>query len=289
MYADYSVELGHDDPALELPWRAEHGTCCYQDLKSDPSLIDSVPEAVQYPELRRLLLRLNASNFPLQTAKCDVWITQELAPEEDIFNADWKQGAYVDLLFVREDKRLDLRLHQILAESLCTLLARAPEFSASVELVIRRCHYWNAPFSTIACNATPLEPIPLEPIPSNPIPSEPALSKTTLSAITAFNAQLPAEQTPFAELTNPGQAIATHIGCAPAATKTSTPSGIGCPGPESMAGSGTEIARDTTAGFYFTLYVNGFGTTQADARRQWAIASELVTNALVQVADASQV
>lgn len=203
MYADYSVELGRDDPALELPWCSPDGRWRYHDLKSDLSLIDSIVEAVEFPELRGVLLRLNADDFPLQTAKCDVWKTRELSPEEEIFEAEWKQGCYIDLLFSSDDKRFDFLLHEQFAIAICRLLSRAPDISAAAEFFIRRCHYW----TTAHVRSTPPDAIPrTEPL-------------------------------------------------------------------------------DTKPGFYFSVYVAGFGNTDSEARRHWAIACELVKNALVQCAD----
>ncbi len=262
MYADYSIELGHDDPVLELPWRSEDGTCCYQDLKTEPSLIDRVPEAMQYPEMRRQLLRLNASNCSLQTAKCDVWKTQELAPEDDIFNAAWKQSSYIDLLFVKPEQRLNLPLHEEFARRLCTLLARAPELSASIELVIRRCHYWNSSSQTTPPRATPASSSLLEP-------------------------KLSADRTPSGTAASAGDVV-EGVGCGTAGGVTCTPSDRVSADPEIMVVSDPETGPDTTAGFYFTVYANGFGTTESGAGRQWAIASELVTNALLQAATADE-
>jgi hypothetical protein len=203
MIADYSVELGRDDPALELPWRSPDGTWRFHDLKSDLSSIDSIVEAVEFPELRGVLLRLNAADFPLQTAKCDVWKTCEMSPEEEIFDAEWKQGSYIDLLFSSDDKRFDFPLHEQFAITICRLLSRAPDISAAAEFFIRRCHYWN----------------------------------------TAPVRSMPPDAIPHAE------------------------------------------PLDTKPGFYFSVYVAGFGNTDSDARRQWAIACELVKNAIVQCAD----
>ena len=211
MQADYSIELGHDDPALELPWRSEDGTVCFHDLKADPSLIALISEAAQYPELRYLLLRLNAPGTPLQTAKCDVWSTREISFEEESFCAEWKHSSYIDLLFERADQRMNLGLHQQFAREICALLSRAPDIAASIELIIRRCHYW------IAGETSP----------------EHAYNHSSIN---------------------------------------------------STANEGTEIKPGTNPGFYFTVYVNGFGQHQSDAQQKWAIACELTQNAIMQAA-----
>lgn len=141
MQTDYSVELGSGDPALELPWRAEDGSVRYFNLKLHPDLVLNIPEARKHPELSAFLTRVNAADFPLETAKCDAWASRELAVEEEVFGAACKFVCYVDLLFSHDDSRFSLEKHQALAEDLCNLLKRAPEMAASVELVVRHCHF----------------------------------------------------------------------------------------------------------------------------------------------------
>jgi hypothetical protein len=141
MHADYSVELGREDAALELPWSSDDGASRYYDLKRHPDLVLQIAEAANAPELSAFLTRINAAGFPLQTAKCDTWDSREISAEEEIFGADQKFVSYIDLVFDVGEPRLSLEKHEALAKNLCTLLARAPEMSASVELVIRRCYY----------------------------------------------------------------------------------------------------------------------------------------------------
>jgi hypothetical protein len=179
MVVDWSVELGAEDPVLDFPWTAEDRIQFY-DLKADPGLIDQLPEAQTSSELKKFLLRMNADGFPLQTAKCDHWFTQQISEEEEIFGAAFKYGSYVDLLFVESEKQLSFADHEEFASKLCDLLKGAPEIPASVELIVRRCFY-----------------------------------------------------------------------------------------------------AESGEGFYFTLYVSGFGETEAQSRQQWSIALTLVQHGLV--------
>lgn len=195
MLADYSVELGPDDPALELPWRSDDPALRYYDLKNHPELLQGVPEALAHPELSAFLARINAKEFPLESAKCDVWISREILPEEEIFfpepnGSERKFASYVDLLFSNPEARLSFDKQEALAQSLCKLLKHAPEIAAAVEFVIRRCYYH-----------------------------------------------------PEVE------------------------------------------SDDSESGFYFTVYVSAFGSSDDEARKQWTIALALVQNALVQVAN----
>lgn len=141
MQADYSVELGSGDPALELPWRGDDGSVRYFNLKLHPDLVLNIPEARNHPELSAFLTRINAADFPLETAKCDAWTSRELAQEEEAFGAECKFVCYVDLLFSKDDLRFSLEKHKELVEDLCTLLERAPEMAASADFVVRHCHY----------------------------------------------------------------------------------------------------------------------------------------------------
>ncbi|HEY3768986.1 MAG TPA: hypothetical protein VGN44_09950 [Candidatus Angelobacter sp.] len=141
MQADFSVELGREDPALELPWVSDDHSVRYHDLKQCPELALQIPEAVAHPELSAFLTRINAPDSPFATAKCDVWQSQEISPEEEIFGASQKFVSYVDLVFMDEAVRTALQRHEEFAEKLCLLLGRAPDVPASIELVIRRCYF----------------------------------------------------------------------------------------------------------------------------------------------------
>jgi uncharacterized protein YjbI with pentapeptide repeats len=141
LQADFSVELGREDPALELPWVSDDHSVRYHDLKQCPELALQIPEAVAHPELSAFLTRINAPDSPFATAKCDVWQSQEISPEEEIFGASQKFVSYVDLVFMDEAVRTALQRHEEFAEKLCLLLGRAPDVPASIELVIRRCYF----------------------------------------------------------------------------------------------------------------------------------------------------
>lgn len=140
MQADFSVELGRDAPALEIPWRSDDPLVRYYDLKTHPELVSHIPEATAYPELGAFISRINAAGFPLATAKCDAWSSAEVAPEEEIFG-DRKFVSYVDLVFVDQGDRCSFGKHEVFAKELCRLLGHAPEIAATVELVIRHCYY----------------------------------------------------------------------------------------------------------------------------------------------------
>jgi hypothetical protein len=141
MDADFSVELGADDDALEFPWASPDGELRYYDLKHQPDLLLYIAEASDYPELGRYLATVNSERSVVLTAKCDVWTEGELSEAEAIYEAKIKLGCYVDQLFVAEDARFDFERHERVVERLVELLGRVPPISAAVEVIIRRCYY----------------------------------------------------------------------------------------------------------------------------------------------------
>jgi hypothetical protein len=147
MQADFSVELGRDAPALEIPWHSDNPNVRYSDLKHHPELLLQIPEAQAYPELASFLSRINAAGFPLATAKCDVWSSSDVAPEEEIFG-DRKFASYIDLVFVEQGDQCSFEKHEAFAKELCRLLGHAPEIAATVELVIRHCYYHREKFES---------------------------------------------------------------------------------------------------------------------------------------------
>ena len=141
MHADFAVELGADDETLEMPWAAEGGGPRYYDLKRHPELMLSLEEAQRVQELGEFLATVNAGAGILETAKCDVWSSTEINPEEEIFGAAHKYGSYVDLLFSDATSRFSFPEHEQLAMRLTQLLQRAPEIPSAAEFLIRRCYY----------------------------------------------------------------------------------------------------------------------------------------------------
>lgn len=141
MQVDWSVELGAGDDRLEMPWAAPDGRTRYYDLKGRPELLLQIEEAHHNRELGEFLVSANSEHCVLETAKCDTWLTRELTEEEAIYQAEWKFGSYVDLLFSDEAARFSFADHERFAEAAAKLLKRAPEISAAAEFILRRCAY----------------------------------------------------------------------------------------------------------------------------------------------------
>ncbi len=141
MDADFSVELGAEDPTLAIPWWSEDRRLRYYDLKAQPDLLLYIEEANHNQELAEFLTQVNSSASRLASAKCDAWFTTELNEEEAIYGAASKFGSYVDLIFAAEEPRFSFALHEQFARQLTKLLGRAPQISAAAEMIIRRCFY----------------------------------------------------------------------------------------------------------------------------------------------------
>ncbi len=141
MHADFSVELGQDDDALELPWASPDGSRRYYDLKRRPELLLEIQEAHDNRELGEFLVSTNSQVSMFETAKCDTWLTDELSEEEQVYDAHWKFGSYVDLIFTEREPRFRFEEHEAFADRVAKLLQRAPEISAAAEFVVRRCYY----------------------------------------------------------------------------------------------------------------------------------------------------
>lgn len=143
MQADWSVELGSDDPVLEVPWGAGDGGPRYYDLKRRPELLLEVAETSDNRPLAEFLSTVNTAHA-IETAKCDTWVSREITSEEEIFGATEKFGSYIDLLFSEPALRANFEHHERFAREMCRLLGHAPEMSAGIEFVIRRCIYSGA-------------------------------------------------------------------------------------------------------------------------------------------------
>jgi hypothetical protein len=270
MHADFSVELGRDDAALELPWNSADAAVRYCDLKRHPELLRQIPEAVAYPELGAFLTRINAAEFPLVTAKCDAWASREVAPEEEIFG-DRKFVSYIDLVFEDEAARCSFEKHEAFAKNLCRLLSQTPEIPAAVEVVIRRCYYHGeGALPEFADEAGAGEKADGE-----DITVEAAASEAGAAGRDAVEIECEAEDEAGAEEDVAG-AVEVEVELEG----------------EDGAGAGADVAEEIVVSgmgggsvscFCFTTYVTGFGDSDHEPRLRWQIALALLQNALVQL------
>jgi hypothetical protein len=151
MDADFSIELGREDPVLDLPWKDPAGKLAYVDLKRHPELMARIEEAEKFPELGEFLRVMNSARSVVETAKCDAWATTEVSPEEEVYDASHKFVSYVDVVFSNLDVRQSslrqaplresLSAHEQFARKLVELLRRAPETPSAAEVCVRRCYF----------------------------------------------------------------------------------------------------------------------------------------------------
>ena len=112
MDADWSVELGSDDEALEFPWSSPDGSRRYIDLHREPDRLGDIPEATRFPELGEFLRVINQPQSSWLTAKCDVWFDNELNEAEAIYDVRLKLCSYVDLVAREGSARFSFDRHE---------------------------------------------------------------------------------------------------------------------------------------------------------------------------------
>jgi hypothetical protein len=141
MDGDWSVEIGSDDESLEFPWASPDGSQRYVDLQIDPDRVAEIPEATRFPELGEFLHEINRPNAPWLTAKCDVWLDDEMGETEAIYGAKWKLCSYVDLVVRNENIRFSFERHEQWIKSAARRLSNNDELPTISEFILRRCWY----------------------------------------------------------------------------------------------------------------------------------------------------
>jgi hypothetical protein len=134
MEADWEFEIGGDSPVIEPLWSG------FVDLRASPNRAGDLPEARQLPGLAEVLVRLNATNSPVWTCKTDVFMPDQIDPDE--LNAADAEAShafacYVDLL-ARGDRQWDPIKAEMACRELCVRLRDIPLRRCRVDLVIRR-------------------------------------------------------------------------------------------------------------------------------------------------------
>jgi hypothetical protein len=139
--ADFSVELGADDPTLQMPWSSSDPRVQYYDLRSHPDLLSQIMEAQENDPLAEFLAAINSPRCLVQTAKCDTWSSRQMDVEDEIFGAACKYESYIDLVPVADGPRYSFPEIEDLGRKIARLLQRAPEIPAGAQFVVRRCYY----------------------------------------------------------------------------------------------------------------------------------------------------
>lgn len=139
MQADFSVEMGSDDPVLEVPWASEGGNLHYVNLRLEPERLGEIVEARDCPALAEFLRRLNSGDSAFETVKCDRWCGADIEHAEEIFGGSHKYGSYCDIAFRDRVARQSFPQNEALVRRLVELLQKAPELPGAAEFVVRRC------------------------------------------------------------------------------------------------------------------------------------------------------
>ena len=145
MLSESSVECGHDDPVLVVPWSdPDNPTRHFIDLRENPYDLDWIEEAAQHPALLHALRALNAPRSPVFTAKCDVWNLpdQDLASlrlELDLIDEDAPSGiaSYIDLLWRERSTFVSFHQHEQLLHRITRLAAPLQHPYATLECTLR--------------------------------------------------------------------------------------------------------------------------------------------------------
>ena len=76
MEADWEVEIGSDAPVIEALWPG------FIDLRAEPEIADGLVECAALPGLADALVKLNSSHSLVWTCKADVFIPDQVDPDE---------------------------------------------------------------------------------------------------------------------------------------------------------------------------------------------------------------
>jgi hypothetical protein len=137
MEADWEFEIGGDAPVIEARWQG------FVDLRADPSRAGGLAEASQLPGLADVLTRLNSTESPVWTCKTDVFVPDQIDPDEldaSRVEGSHKIACYVDVL-ARDDRQWDIPLKAERAcRELCARLRDIPLRRCRVDMIIRRAH-----------------------------------------------------------------------------------------------------------------------------------------------------
>ena len=135
MEADWAVEIGGDAPVIEALWPA------FVDIRAEPERAAGLTECVALPGLADALVKLNSTTSPVWTSKTDLFIPDQIDPDELDASPDQAVHSitcYIDVL-MRSDQQWSLldeaeRDCRQLCESLRTLDLRC----CRVDIVVRR-------------------------------------------------------------------------------------------------------------------------------------------------------
>jgi hypothetical protein len=135
--ADWEFEIGGDAPVIDACWSG------YVDLRRHPERIAALPEALLFPPLAEMLVRLNLDGSPVWTSKCDFFPSldaaqfdadeMDAAPEDALYAV----ACYIDLLPVITKDWREPKLAAAACKHVCGALDRAAMLNCRADLVVR--------------------------------------------------------------------------------------------------------------------------------------------------------
>ncbi|HEY2471107.1 MAG TPA: hypothetical protein VGI45_25160 [Terracidiphilus sp.] len=135
MEADWEFEIGGDAPVIEAYWPG------FVNIRDQPERMHEIAETGMLPGLAAALLRLNQVGSPVWTCKTDVFVPEEVDPDELSASREEAQFAiacYIDLL-MRGDQVWNLPVEaEKDCRKLCTRMQEIPLRCCRLDLVVRR-------------------------------------------------------------------------------------------------------------------------------------------------------
>lgn len=135
MEADWEFEVGGDAPVIEAFWPG------FVNLRDEPGRVDEIAETQGLPGLAAALLRLNKSGSPMWTSKTDVFVPEQVDPDELSATGEEAKfliACYIDIL-MRSDQAWDSTIKaEQSCRKLCAGLREIPLRCCRVDMVIRR-------------------------------------------------------------------------------------------------------------------------------------------------------
>jgi hypothetical protein len=135
MEADWEFDVGKDSPVIAARWDG------LVDLRDEPQRVHEIVETQRLSGLAEALVRLNADDSPVWTSKTDVFVPEEVDPDELSSSREDAASAtacYVDVL-MREGWTWDSSdASERACRLICARIKEIPLERCRVDMVIRR-------------------------------------------------------------------------------------------------------------------------------------------------------
>jgi len=137
MDTNWSVEAAEDDPVVVIPWSDDDGVVRFIDPRTHPNLLDQLPEAITWPEIRSALKTINAETSAVWSAKCDAWVLSNGDKMLDFGTVLHGFGAYFDVIPHDLEHFSSLSRQTAAIEKLASKARKLPPEDARTDLILR--------------------------------------------------------------------------------------------------------------------------------------------------------